>query len=67
MTKTINLAENIEERLLAICQQIGREENELIEEAILNYLEDLDDSRDAQERLANRYLGRSGARTWSGK
>ena len=54
MTKTINLAENIEERLLAICQQIGREENELIEEAILNYLEDLEDSRDAQERLANR-------------
>ena len=54
MIKTINLAENIEERLLAICQQIGREENELIEEAILNYLEDLEDSRDAQERLANR-------------
>jgi RHH-type rel operon transcriptional repressor/antitoxin RelB len=54
MTKTINLAENIEERLLAICQQIGREEEELIEEAILNYLEDLEDSRDAQERLANR-------------
>jgi RHH-type rel operon transcriptional repressor/antitoxin RelB len=53
MTKTINLAENIEERLLANCQQIGREENELIEEAILNYLEDLEDSRDAQERLAN--------------
>ena len=54
MTKTINLAENIEERLLAICQQIGREENELIEEAILSYLEDLEDSRDAQERLSNR-------------
>ena len=49
MIKTINLAENIEERLLAICQQIGREENELIEEAILNYLEDLEDSRDAQD------------------
>lgn len=53
MTKTINLAENIEKRLLAICQQIGREEDELIEEAILNYLEDLEDSRDAQERLSN--------------
>lgn len=54
MTKTINLAENIEKRLLAICQPIGREENELIEEAILNYLEDFEDSRDAQERLSNR-------------
>ena len=54
MIKTINLAENIEERLLAICQQIGREENELIKETILNYLEDLEDSRDAQERLSNR-------------
>jgi predicted DNA-binding protein len=54
MIKAINLTESIEERLLAICQQIGCQENELIEEAILNYLEDFEDSQDANDRLSNR-------------
>jgi len=54
MIKAINLTESIEERLLAICQQIGCKENELIEEAVLNYLEDFEDIQDANDRLSNR-------------
>jgi RHH-type rel operon transcriptional repressor/antitoxin RelB len=44
---------------MTISQQIGRTETELIEEAILNYLEDLEDIQEAQNRLGNspeRYL-----------
>jgi predicted DNA-binding protein len=54
MIKAINLTESIEKRLLAICQQIGCKENELIEEAVLNYLEDFEDIQDANDRLSNR-------------
>ncbi len=53
MIKGINLTESIEKRLLAICQQIGCKENELIEEAILNYYEDFEDIQDANDRLSN--------------
>ena len=59
MSTTINLSNGIHSRLMAISQQIGRTETELIEEAILNYLEDLEDMQDAQNRLGNppeRYL-----------
>ena len=59
MIKNINLSQDIQKRLLAISQQIGREEDELIKEAIINYLEDYEDIKDAQERitnLPNRYL-----------
>jgi RHH-type rel operon transcriptional repressor/antitoxin RelB len=44
---------------MTISQQIGRTETELIEEGILNYLEDLEDIQEAQNRLENppeRYL-----------
>ena len=54
MIKAINLTESIQERLLAICQQMGCQENELIEEAVLNYLEDFEDIQDANDRLSNR-------------
>jgi predicted DNA-binding protein len=54
MIKAINLTESIEERLLAICQKMGCKENELIEEAILNYLEDFEDIQDANDRLSSR-------------
>ena len=59
MSTTINLSNGIHSRLMTISQQIGRTETELIEEAILNYLEDLEDMQDAQNRLGNppeRYL-----------
>lgn len=54
MIKAINLTKSIEERLQSICQQMGCKENELIEEAILNYLEDFEDIQDANDRLSNR-------------
>jgi RHH-type rel operon transcriptional repressor/antitoxin RelB len=53
MSTTINLSNGIHSRLMTISQQIGRTETELIEEAILNYLEDLEDMQDAQNRLFN--------------
>ncbi|MEB3311591.1 MAG: hypothetical protein VKJ02_15300 [Snowella sp.] len=59
MSTVINLSNGLHSRLIAIAQQIGRTETELIEEAILNYLEDLEDIQEAQNRLANppeRYL-----------
>jgi len=59
MSTTINLSNGIHSRLMTISQQIGRTETELIEEAILNYLEDLEDIQSAQNRLMNppeRYL-----------
>lgn len=59
MSTTINLSNGIHSRLMTISQQIGRTETELIEEAILNYLEDLEDIQEAQNRLGNspeRYL-----------
>ena len=54
MIKAINLTESVEERLLAICQKMGCKENELIEQAVLNYLEDFEDIQDANDRLSNR-------------
>jgi RHH-type rel operon transcriptional repressor/antitoxin RelB len=59
MSTTINLSNGIHSRLMTISQQMGRTETELIEEAILNYLEDLEDIQEAQNRLGNppeRYL-----------
>lgn len=59
MSTAINLSNGIHSRLMAISQQIGRTESELIEEAILNYLEDLEDIQETQNRLGNspeRYL-----------
>jgi RHH-type rel operon transcriptional repressor/antitoxin RelB len=53
MSTTINLSNGIHSRLMTISQQIGRTETELIEEAILNYLEDLEDIQEAQNRLGN--------------
>ena len=51
--KTINLSSEIASRLSLISQQIGKEEDRLVEEAIINYLEELEDIQDAQERLSN--------------
>jgi predicted DNA-binding protein len=51
--KTINLSPEIASRLSLISQQIGKGEDKLVEEAILNYLEELEDIQDAQERLSH--------------
>jgi RHH-type rel operon transcriptional repressor/antitoxin RelB len=53
MIKNVNLSPEIESRLSVISQQIGLGEDELILEAIINYLEDFEDIKDAQERLSN--------------
>lgn len=59
MSTTINLSNGIHSRLMTISQQIGRTETELIEEAILSYVEDLEDIQEVRNRLINppeRYL-----------
>jgi RHH-type rel operon transcriptional repressor/antitoxin RelB len=59
MTKTLNLSLEIEAQLSQVSQQTGLKEDELILEAILSYLEDFADIKEAQERLINppdRYL-----------
>ncbi|MEA5536753.1 CopG family transcriptional regulator [Crocosphaera sp. XPORK-15E] len=53
MMKNINLSPEIESRLSIISQKIGLGEDELIVEAIINYSEDFEDIKDAQERLLN--------------
>lgn len=53
MIKNINLSQDIEKRLFTISQEMGRKEDDLIEEAIITYLEDFEDIKDAQERLSN--------------
>ena len=53
MVKSINLSPAIESRLLLLSQQIGVGEDELIQNAIINYLEEFEDLNDAQERLSN--------------
>jgi predicted DNA-binding protein len=53
MIKNLELSQDIQKRLSTISQQIGRKEDELIKEAIINYLEDFEDLKDVQERLAD--------------
>ncbi|MEB3228116.1 MAG: hypothetical protein VKJ27_07010 [Synechocystis sp.] len=57
--KNLTLSPDIENRLLMVSQQLGRPETELIQEAVLSFLEDFEDSQDAQQRLQHppeRYL-----------
>ena len=54
MIKKIRLSPEIESRLVVVSQQIGLKEDEIIAEAIINYLEDFEDIKDVQERLSNR-------------
>lgn len=59
MIQNVHLSPEIESKLSVISQQVGLGKNELIVEAIMNYLEDFEDIKDAQERLSNppsRYL-----------
>ncbi len=55
----LNLSPDLENRLFVLAQQVGRKQDELIQEAIINYLEDFEDLKDANQRLSNppdRYL-----------
>ena len=57
--KTINLSPEIELKLTNLSVEMGKTEDKLIEEALISYLEDLEDIKDAEERLENppsRYL-----------
>jgi RHH-type rel operon transcriptional repressor/antitoxin RelB len=49
----LSLSPQTENRLSLIAYQLGKKENELIEEAIINYLEELEDIREAEYRLNN--------------
>lgn len=53
MTKSITLSDEIEAKIVCVCQQIGIREDELIQTAIVNYLEEFEDFNDAQQRLSN--------------
>jgi len=49
----LTLSPQLENRLSILAQELGKQEAELIEEALINYLEDLEDIRDAEYRLDN--------------
>ncbi len=53
MVLSINLSPEIESKLFFLSQKIGIKEDELIQDAIINYLEEFEDINDAQERLSN--------------
>ncbi|WP_330203020.1 CopG family transcriptional regulator [Cyanobacterium sp. Dongsha4] len=50
---TVNLSQNIESRYRVLAMESGQKEDDLLQEAIISYLEDLEDVRDAQYRLDN--------------
>jgi predicted DNA-binding protein len=52
MVKTVHLSPEIKSRLFVISWQVGLGEDELITEAIMNYLEDFEDIQEAQVRLS---------------
>ncbi len=47
----LSLSPQLENRLSILAQELGKKEVELIEEALINYMEDLEDIKDAKERL----------------
>lgn len=49
----LTISPHLENRLSILAQKLGKQENELIEEALINYLEDLEDIKDAEYRLDN--------------
>lgn len=49
----LSLSPQLENRLSILAQELGKQETELIEEALINYMEDLEDIRDAEYRLDN--------------
>lgn len=55
----IQLPDDIDNRLEALIQPIGRSKAELVREAILDYLEDLEDYVECEQRLLDIREGRS--------
>ncbi|MBK1718519.1 CopG family transcriptional regulator [Thiocystis violacea] len=53
----------LEERLTVVAKAAGRRPDECVIEAVLDYLEDLEDVRLAEERLINLREGRSSTLT----
>ncbi|WP_017296319.1 type II toxin-antitoxin system RelB family antitoxin [Geminocystis herdmanii] len=50
---TLSLSPNIENRLSILAHELGKKEDELLQDAIISYLEDLEDIRDAEIRLSD--------------
>lgn len=50
---TISLSPNIESPYRVLAIELGKTEDDLLQEAIISYLEDLEDIREAQYRLDN--------------
>lgn len=50
---TVNLPPNIESRYQVLAMELGKKQDDLLQEAIISYLEDLEDIRDAEYRLNN--------------
>ncbi|AFZ47295.1 CopG domain protein DNA-binding domain protein [Cyanobacterium stanieri PCC 7202] len=50
---TVDLSPNIENRYKVLAVALGKKEDDLLQEAIISYLEDLEDIRDAENRLSN--------------
>ncbi len=48
-----SLSPQTENRLSLVAHQLGKQEHELIEEAVINYLEELEDIKEAEYRLNN--------------
>jgi len=47
----VRLPKELEERLTALAQKTGRSKSDLVRQALLSYLEDLEDHHLAEERL----------------
>ncbi|MBL1210006.1 CopG family transcriptional regulator [Geminocystis sp. GBBB08] len=50
---TLSLSPQVENRLSILAHELGKKEEELLQDAIISYLEDLEDIRDAEYRLNN--------------
>ncbi|BAQ60581.1 hypothetical protein GM3708_987 [Geminocystis sp. NIES-3708] len=50
---TLNLSRQVENRLSILAHELGEKEEELLQDAIINYLEDLEDIKDTKYRLDN--------------
>ena len=47
----LTLSSQIEKRLQLMADSLGKDKNQLVEDALISYLEDLEDIQDAQESL----------------
>ena len=47
----LTLSSQIEKRLQLMAESLGKDKNQLVEDALISYLEDLEDIKDAEESL----------------